>query len=445
MRLTILLALLGVMYGLGHLAPGETDALLHQSTVAFGFMILAGVFFGDYAQRFGMPAITGYILAGLFCGPDLLGLLSPAVVQHLSLFDTLALFLISMEAGGELDRQAIRRQFSLLMAGTLLQLVVGLAVMTPVLWALSRWIPFFGGLSHAGVWALALMLGVISVAKSPIGTIAVIIETGARGPVRDFILGVTILMDVAVILVFALLASFCVPLISGVESHSHFLLDLLHIGLSLLLGAGIGGLFIVYIRQVGKQLHLAILAVAILMVNVCATFHLEAMLLAIAAGYVISNHSDHGREFIHHLEQVSLPVFVVFFGIAGASVQLGGLGRIWPLALFFVLLRGVAKWFSTELAARWTHAGRLVARQGWKGFIGQAGLTLGLATLLADAVPVLGSQIRDLFLAAVLVNLLVGPVLLRQGLVAAGEVPGMRQRRTGPRVGEPAFGTGELQ
>ncbi|MCA9782392.1 MAG: cation:proton antiporter [Candidatus Cloacimonetes bacterium] len=421
--LTVLLALLGVMFGLGRLGPGAADAVIHHSTVAFGFMILAGFVFGDWARRVKLPSITGYILAGLFCGPDLLGLLSPEVVQHLSLFDTLALFLISLAAGGELDRAAITRQFPLLSASTLAQVFVGLLLVTPVFWAISGWIPFFDGLDGPARWALALLIATISVAKSPMETIAVIIETGARGPVRDFILGVTILMDVAVILAFTMVAALCVPLITGEAASQNPLTEMIHILYSILAGIGVGAGFIVYMNRIGRQLPLAILAVAILMVNLCASFHLEPLLVAIAAGYVIANHSSHGRDFIHHLEEVSLPVFLVFFGIAGASVRLNGLGRVWPFALLFVLLRILAKWGSTQLAVKLTGAPRPIAQHGWKGFIGQAGLTLGLAGMVASLLPGVGAQVREMFLAAVLANLLIGPILLKQGLGAAGEVP----------------------
>ena len=83
----------------------------------------------------------------------------------------------------------------------------------------------------------------------------------------------------------------------------------------------------------------------------------------------------------------------------------------------------VAKWGSTQLAVKLTGAPRPIAQHGWKGFIGQAGLTLGLAGMVASLLPGVGAQVREMFLAAVLANLLIGPILLKQGLGAAGEVP----------------------
>ncbi len=422
MRLLMLIALLGLMKGLGSLGlQGAADAG-HHSAMAFGFLILAGYVFGEWTLRMRMPAITGYLLAGLLCGPALLGLLDQQVVEQLKLFDRSALFLIALEAGGELRLESIRKQLWLIASSAVFQVLLGGLLMFTAFWLVRDHIPFLQGLSPLSSAALIALVAMVSVAKSPATSVAVIVETGAKGPMRDYSLGVTIVMDVVVILAFTLTRQLTLPLFHA-GGESHLLQEVLLMLASISVGAACGLALILWMKRRQAHLHLVLLGFCLLMVRLSHDLHLESLLVAVGAGFVIANFSDKGQPFIGALEKISLPIYLVFFGITGASLDPAVLARLWPLALFFVAVRMSGKWASNWTASRLCRAEPSIRRQGWKGFLGQAGVSLGFAAIIADNVPQGGDQVQDMIIAAVLVNQLLGPILFKQGLEKAGEIP----------------------
>ncbi|MCB9649785.1 MAG: hypothetical protein H6730_24785 [Deltaproteobacteria bacterium] len=108
---------------------------------------------------------------------------------------------------------------------------------------------------------------------------------------------------------------------------------------SIAVGAGVGGLLIVYMRFVKAEMLVAVLVAILLTAEVSRTFHLELLLVFIAAGFVVRNFSPYEHELLHSLERIALPVFVVFFTTAGAGVDLQGTLALLPLALVVALGR----------------------------------------------------------------------------------------------------------
>ncbi len=422
MRLMMLIALLALMKLLGDLGLESTEDTGHHAAMAFGFMILAGTVFADWARHLTLPRITGYLLAGVFCGPGVLGMLDAEVVSHLKIFDRTALFLIAFGAGAELRVDSLKQQWKLIVTSSFFQLTLGWAVAFSAFWLVRPYVPFLEGLGGGATVALLALVAMISVAKSPAETVAVIVETGAKGPMRDYVLGVTILMDVLIILAFTLLRQISLPVLGAGDVESHLLHEIVLMITSIAVGAGSGGLLILWMRHRREHLPLVLLAYCLLMVRLCADFHLESLLVAVGAGFVICNFSDKGEKLLHSLEAVSLPIFLVFFGITGAGLDIEALKKLWLLALFYVVVRMFAKWLSNRTATTLLRAPKAVVTHGWKGFLGQAGVSLGFAAIIAEVVPLQGGMVKEMIIAAVLVNQLVGPVLFKKGLEKAGEI-----------------------
>jgi trehalose 6-phosphate synthase len=63
-----------------------------------------------------------------------------------------------------------------------------------------------------------------------------------------------------------------------------------------------------------------------------------------------------------------------------------------------------------------------VADHAWTGLISQAGITLGLAAVVAAEFPGWGQQLQLLLVGSIAINELVGPILFRRGLAAAGDL-----------------------
>ncbi len=151
---------------------------------------------------------------------------------------------------------------------------------------------------------------------------------------------------------------------------------------------------------------------------------LEYILLSMAAGFVVQNFSAEGPDMIAALEANSMPIFALFFAVAGAEVDLQALGLAWKIAAVVLLARFVALWAATYVGARMAHSEPAIRKHAWTGFIAMAGVSLGIAHLIRDRFPELGASMATIIIAIIAVNQLVGPPLFRYALVRSGESGG---------------------
>ena len=407
-----------------------SDAGAEVAAMALGFVLLVSFALGRAVTRLGLPAISGYIGVGLLSGPHLLGWLHPAfavlghsAVASLRLLDAVALGLIALSAGGELKLTTLRRHARAIVAVAAGQVGLTFVGVATLVLAGATVFPSLQGLSGGPLVAAALLIAAVATASSPATALAIIQECRSRGPVTDIVLAVTVAKDVVAISLFTLVLAVAILLARpGAAFDVAFVLGLLWEVLgSIALGVALGWLVSRTMRHVGHELPLLILGVAFVAVAVLPALHLSGLLALMVAGFCIENFSPHGDELIRAIARHSLPVYVVFFTIAGASLDLAALAATLPLALALALLRGALMAGGTVLGAHFAGAPPAVLRYGWSGFMAQAGVTLGFAILVEQRFPEIGLTVKTVTLAVVALNQLLGPVLFRAGLLRAGE------------------------
>jgi Kef-type K+ transport system membrane component KefB len=198
------------------------------------------------------------------------------------------------------------------------------------------------------------------------------------------------------------------------------------IGGAMLVGAALGGAIAMYLRFVRRELFLFAMLVAFFGAEIARLAHVETLLTLLSAGFVAENVSarELGEALRSAMERSAAPVFVVFFALAGASLHIGELPVLWPLVIPIVACRLGAIWLGTRLGGRWGGASVEERRYVWMGLVSQAGVAIGLATVLAEVYPERGAEIRTLFLAVIAVNETIGPIFFRHALAASGEIVG---------------------
>ncbi len=271
--------------GLG-LFPADVLANL-RVVVLFGLgcLIIGGVLAGEAAAKLRFPRITGYLLLGMAAGPHALGLETARDAELLRLFEDLALGLIALTAGGEFRVAVIRRRLRPLIAITTAHTFGILLIVSSVLWLLLRVVPFLGAVTPAEATAAVLLLGVIAVAVSPSTTIAVITELRARGEMVETVLGVTIIKDLVILLLFTAVNAVALSWLSGGKTD---LSDLGHIAFDILgslpLGGVLGTVLGFYISKVGRLVPLTVLLLALASVELGRGLRVEHLLVCMAAG-----------------------------------------------------------------------------------------------------------------------------------------------------------------
>jgi Kef-type K+ transport system membrane component KefB len=403
--------------------PGAREG---EVALAVGIALIAAVLLADVVERFAkLPRVTGYLLLGLICGPYVLNLITESMARELRLFNGLAVALIAFIAGLEMNLAKLRPRLRAIASVSGVVLGVMYVLLAPVLWLAWPWLPIAPEATGLFRVALALVLTVIVISFSPTVTIAVIAENRARGPFTELVLAVVIFGDLVLILSFAFvmqLTAWSAGITQGAEVGfaAHLAWEILG---SLAFGATLGALFAIYLQAIGREITLALLALCGVLSIVGSWLTFEPLLAALAAGLVVENiATPRGDALRVAVERGALPVLVLFFATAGASLNLGALGQLWIATLGISALRFGSMRLGTAVSAAMTSVRDEHARRVWMGLVSQAGVTLGLSVIVAAQYPTWGVQMQTLVIALVTLHEVIGPVIFRAGLARAKEI-----------------------
>lgn len=395
-----------------------------QSTsIALGFILIFAFLFGKQISRLSLPQITGFIIAGIACGPYVLRFLASTDVRGLQLLDGLALSLIALTAGGEMRISRLKGRLKALSSIVFFQTVIIISGFVIFGFLGKSVFPVFADKTTPVCLAIFLLLGILATATSPSTTIAVINETRSKGKYTDLILSVAVVKDFFVIVLFAFVLSLSKFMTSASRRFDvNFLLNILEeVGLSVGIGILVGGAVILYLKYIKKELTIFILGIAFFTYQISHSYNYHPLLICLVAGFLVENFSSQGDKLIQAIEKSSLPVYVIFFTISGASLNLDALRASWLLALIFVIWRGILKFSGTYVGARLAKEESRVQKSSWAGFISQAGVALGMAITIEESFPDWGGEFKALVLAIIAINQIIGPVLLQKFLARSGE------------------------
>lgn len=420
-RVLTLAVFLGIMYGVLLLRmPGTPYG---SATFFLGFLLLAAYLAGRASRVLALPQITGYLVIGLLVGPYVLNLLPQSAVVELRFVNGVALALIALSAGGELRMGSLRERLPSIGIITLAQTGLMFAVICAAVYLARSAIPFLDQQPRSVALAVSLLFGLVAVAKSPATTIAVITEERARGVLTDTVLGITVVKDVLILILISLLLPLASAIVNPAQGFEFGLMGeiLLEILGSLALGVALGWLVSIYLRRVRTHPILFVLAVAFLSVKLGDWLHLESILLAMAAGFYVQNFSPAGPRLLRALEANALPIYALFFAVAGADLNLSILRDVWLIATIMILARLVALYASTYVGSRAARDPSVIRHHAWLGFVAQAGVTLGIANMIRERFPVWGVDVATIIVAMIAVNQLLGPPAFRLAILRAGE------------------------
>jgi len=192
---------------------------------------------------------------------------------------------------------------------------------------------------------------------------------------------------------------------------------------SICAGLVVGGAVSLYLRFVRQELVVFAVVVVFATAAAASALHFELLLSLLVAGFFVENVAPVRAEpLVETLHHMAVPVFVIFFAIAGAELDLAAFASLAPVVLALALIRGAAILGGSRAGARVGGAEPVVAREIWTGLVSQAGVALGLATIIAERLPSLGRAMQVLIVGIIAINESVGPVLFRRGLARAGEI-----------------------
>jgi Kef-type K+ transport system membrane component KefB len=426
MRTLLLIALAGLMQAARSFAPlASSGSGAAGTALAFGFLLLTAFIAGDMCEAWKLPRLTGYILAGIVAGPSVFNLVSQSMAGNLSIFNGVAIALIALTAGVELDLREMRplyRSIAWIIAIAIFGTTILLA---GAVWFARPLLPFLAKFTPAQVAAVAAVMGVTMVAQSPAVVVALRAELRADGPLIRTVLGVVVVSDLVVVLLFAVVSSIAKSLFgAGADALDTAVSLAWELVGSILIGAAIGAVMSAYLKWVRASGALFVVIMGFIVAEVGQRVELDPLILALSAGLFIRNLTSLGQQLMEAVESASLPVYVVFFAVTGASLRLHDLVAVWPAACIFVAVRAGGFLGGTWAGAKLAGATGEVRSYAAFGLIPQAGLALALTLLLVRTFPSFGPALSPVIFAGVAINQLLAPVLFRWALVKSGESGG---------------------
>lgn len=405
-----------------------------------GFLVIAlsANHISKFFAKIKFPLITGLLLAGIIAGPFVFDLIPSENSKNLIFLNEISLAFIAFAAGSELYLKEIRGQFKSIIWNTLGQLVVTFLLGTTGVLFMSEFIPFMQDMSFSARLGVAMLMATIFVARSPSSAIAVINELRAKGPFTQTAIGVTVVTDVLVIILFAVCFALSKTLLSG-DSFSLLALGILLIELFVSFGLGwVLGRFIMWFFKfkMNKNLKVTILIALGYGVYLFANwlgdftaqpyvfghkFYVEPLLICILGSYFVTNYSTSRPEFIEILHETGPIIYVVFFTLTGSSLALDVLLEVFLVAVIFFGVRLLGMIGGGYLGGTIAGDSWKFRHLNWMPYVTQAGVGLGLATIIKHAFPDFGVQFETIIIGVIVINQVVGPPLLKYALYKVEE------------------------
>jgi trehalose-6-phosphate synthase/Kef-type K+ transport system membrane component KefB len=404
---------------------GSLDANPRSTALALGLTLVLASLAGDLLRRFRLPRLTGYLLFGLIVGPYLANLITEPMVRQLQAINGIATTLIAFIAGLTLNLERLGPRLAGIARLTLTTIAVAMTGLFALVWFAWPWLPVAPDAAGLPKLAMTVLLVVIVVSFSPTMTAAVISETGARGRLSDLVLAIVVFADLVLLVLFSLSMQLARTAFGGAPGENVNVLMRLawEIGGAAAFGSLVGAVFALYLKYIGREVTLVLIAVCALLSQVGVTQGLEPLLAAMAAGIVIENLAvAQGDALKAAVQRGALPVLVVFFVAVGSSLQLEVLAALGFVAVGLASARLLLIHLGVRVGIRFADVERSSAKFAWTGLLSQAGVTLGLTSVVAAEFPGWGVQIQMLLVALIVIHELIGPVLFRLGLARAGEI-----------------------
>jgi trehalose 6-phosphate synthase len=403
---------------------GQAGAAASVGTaLAVGFTLLGAWVAGDLLRRLHLPRLTGYLLFGVLVGPYLGNVITSSMASQLQAITGLATTLIALIAGLTISLERLGGRLSAIVRLTTVTLAVVIIGIGTAAWFAWSWLPVAPESSGMTRAVIVCLLTIMVASVSPTMTAAVTTETGARGRLSELVLAVVVLADLVLLVLFSCAMQVArAALRPDVEGPNLLVRFAWETGGAVAFGALVGALFALYLRYVGREVTLALLAMCGLLSQVGTTQQFEPLLAAVSAGLVIENLSvSQGDALRAAVQRGAPPVLIIFFVAIGSSLRVDALVALGPIALALAAIRTALIRIGVRAGVNASGIDPGVGRYAWTGLISQAGITVGLASVVAAEFPGWGTQLQTLLIALIPIHELIGPMLFRRGLAQAGE------------------------
>ena len=383
-----------------------------------GIVLVVGLVGGKAARMLKLPNVSGYLVAGLFLGPSFFRYISATDIDSMAVISEVALAIIAFSIGSEFVLKDMLKLGKSIIIITLLEVIGAIAVVFAVMFFVFNQ-PF----------AFSIVLASMSAATAPAATLMVIRQYRANGPLTRTILPVVALDDVLGIMAFGIALSLARISVGGSESTLLQMLiqPLVEIVGSLGLGAVLGFILAWVAQKAGDRDELQGMSIAAIAVatGLSTLLGLSPLLTNIVMGTVLVNVMRNSTRVFNSVNEFASPVYILFFTLAGASLDLRVLLSVGLMGVGYIVARAGGKFLGAYVGAKQVNAPETVRKYLGLALLPQGGISIGLAVLVRQYLPQYAVPITTIIMFSVLVYEVSGPIFAKIAISKAGEIGGM--------------------
>ncbi|MCK4563328.1 MAG: cation:proton antiporter, partial [Verrucomicrobia bacterium] len=416
----------------------EASASLPHLFTLVGAMLIACFYAGKLIKKTSLPSLIGYMLVGALFGPSFkqfgLELFTEPVRESLSFVTQIALGFVAFSIGSELSMKSLKRLGNGIVWIIFSESFAAFLVVTGLIYAVTRDLP------------MALIFGSMAPASAPAGTVAIIHEYKAKGSLTQALYAVVGFDDGLAIIIFGFAAAVSKSLLMAEtpghvsEGFFHMLkAPTLEIILSIVVGTVLGFILCQLVRFIknSRDMLIIVFGVITLATGLSMMWHLSLILTNMVVGFVLVNTR---RESLVHkatapLLEIMPLIFVLFFCLAGAHLQIAALPSLGLIGVAYILGRSGGLIGGARLGAIFGHVEEKIKKYVGLGILSQAGVAIGLALIVnaefaglgavTDGVShgsQIGIKVITTITATCIVFEIIGPILAKYALGKAGEL-----------------------
>lgn len=385
--------------------------------LAFAVILVLGLASTRLMKLLNLPNVTGYLIVGLLVGPFCLKVINEDNIGGLKVITNAALGFIAFSIGGEFKLSSIKRLGKSIIIITLFQAFVTSGLTFLVLWAVGIPMP------------ITLCLCAIASATAPAATLMVVRQYKAKGPVTDTLLPVVALDDAVGLMIFSL----CFALAKVIETGGELtvvnvlVMPILEIVLSLTFGALIGFVLSLAMKVFKSRANrlIGMIAGVFLGIALCEIMPLElsSLLVCMMIGAVFTNMRSDSIGILDGQERWTPPLFMLFFIISGAELDLTVLPTVGLIGIAYLVARSIGKILGAAVGAKSVKADTNIVKYLGFTLLPQAGVAIGMAQMVSMSLGgVVAEKVTAVVLCATLIYELFGPVITKIALTKAGEI-----------------------
>ena len=389
-----------------------------------------------YLSKIRLPLITGFLVIGLVSGPEVLGLIEAEALSNLPFLNDIALAFIAFAVGSELYLKELRSRMKSIISMTITQVLVTFVLVSLSMYFLLDLIPFAEEMKLAARISIAMLAGTIAIARSPASAIAIINELRARGPFTQTAIRCDRRERLWSHYLFChYFHTFKIP----DPGHSFRPIYIVQVLVELVAAFGLGFLVWLILRVIlsikGDDCFEKGTGAANRFPGLCLyhitgehssmylglELHIEPLLICIIGSFLVTNYSVYKNDFTRIVKELGPYVYVLFFTLTGAMISLEVLAAMWFITLILFGIRLLSLLVAGYSGSALAGDPPLFRRLSWMPYVTQAGVGVGLATIIATEYPGWGAEFATIMISVIVLNQIVGPPLFKWALHLVGE------------------------